>query len=893
VDFVIEWIVLGALALAGSRLGSEDKRSSFTGRAAGNFDVREWQRKRAVDDAAWRANWEGEVDRARWIPQSAAHRILEAYPPPLSAFTSQFGSASAKSLKLRELLSEFATHNHAHLAAQKAKLKAFFDTVEASPLTEEQVEACICMDDAVQVVAAAGSGKTSTMVAKTGYVLHEQLAHPEQILLLAFNTKAAAELKERVRKRLADVDGIDRVTVMTFHSFGRAVLAEVNRVKPAVAKWVGSIAKETEMIAAIVDDLRARNPKFGTDWDIFRTIYGRPVGRAEELTKRSDKSRGEIRTAGGEWVKSQEERLIADWLFYHGVRYEYERDYEHDTRSEAHQQYRPDFFYPDAGLYHEHFALDGEGRPPPHFEGDYVAGVAWKRTCHAEHRTELFETTSHSLRNGCGFDELAAALTAKGVQPLFDPSIPAKGQPPLATLELAGLVRAFQQHAKGGKLSVKNLMQELRDSDSRDLQVARSLRFLSLYERIAEEWERRLDHAGSVDFDDMLNGASEHIEKGEYPSPYTMVFADEFQDSSRARVRLLKALLDQTQRRGHLCVVGDDWQSINRFAGADLSVMTEFSQTFPHSSQLKLATTFRCPASLCDAAGAFVTANPRQLEKSVRTTNERQGPAMAAFAFESTEDATSRVYKDLGRLHKQAASGSLGAREHGRISVLLLGRYNHDRPGNLGDWQDLFQDQFDLQFRTIHSAKGLEADYVMILNMVEDTYGFPSQIADDPVLLLAMPEGETYPMAEERRIFYVALTRAKRQARIYTRKSSPSRFLVEMAKKGILDVRIDGGGKLAPCPECQRGVLSERFGPYGAFEACGSCDFKRNVPSDRPFRPSKRVRLKTAMAPGEGCPTCGTGHMKERAKARYSPIVGCSGFPSCQTTAPLLGQGTL
>ena len=142
-------------------------------------------------------------------------------------------------------MAEFAAHNIEHLAAQKAKLKSFFDTVVASPLTDEQTDACICMDNAVQIVAAAGSGKTSTMVAKTGYVLHERLAKPEQILLLAFNTEAAEELRERIRDRLNGFEGLENVDCL---------------------------------------DL----PRVRLQWDLFRTVYGRAIDRPEDMVQPHD-----------------------------------------------------------------------------------------------------------------------------------------------------------------------------------------------------------------------------------------------------------------------------------------------------------------------------------------------------------------------------------------------------------------------------------------------------------------------------------------------------------------------------------------------------------------------------------------------------------------------------
>lgn len=880
---MIEWLALGAVALVGSMFGSDEKRSSFGG-SSKPFDPDRWRREQEAQERNWRKEWEPEVDRSRWIPQSAAHRIIEAYPPPGSERDS-FGAT--KRVATRKLLAEFATLNQKHLIDQKAKLKPFFDSVEVSPLTDEQADACICMDDAVQIVAAAGSGKTSTMVAKTGYVLHQGLAKPEQILLLAFNTDAADELRQRVRERLKGIDGIERVTVKTFHAFGRDVIAKKQGPKPAVARWVGNRRQENEMIVAIVEDLRACDPSFGIEWDLFRTIFGRPIGRAADLIEPKDAGRGDIRTANGDWVKSQEERLIADWLFYHSVSYQYERDYEHDTRTATHQQYRPDFYYPDAKLYHEHFALGRDGNPPPHFSGDYLAGVAWKRALHTEKETELFETTSHGIRRGGAFHELAEALKARGVEPVYDASRPAKGEPPMDTLALANLVRGFQQHVKGGGTTVDDIRRRIEASDD-DAHSARSLRFLSLYERIADEWERRLRDTSCIDFDDMLVEAATLIEAGAYDSRYTMILADEFQDSSRARVRLLKALLDRTHQRGHLCVVGDDWQSINRFAGADLTVMTDFAGTFPHSSQLRMATTFRCPQSLCDVSGAFVSVNPRQLEKTVQTTNTREGRSIIAFAFESSEQALRGVEEHLTRLREQIKKDAVDRVDGRRITVMLLGRYNHDEPEEeLRAWRRKFGDELDIGFRTIHSAKGLEADYVMILNMVEDTVGFPSQVADDPVLVLAMPDGEDFPMAEERRVFYVAMTRARRQVRIYTKASAPSRFLIEMAAQDLVELRLEEGGKLQPCPKCRKGVLTQRSGTYGAFEGCGVCDFKRNLANGEAPRPTNRVHLTTPMAPGDSCPTCAKGRMKERVKARYKPMVGCSGYPNCKTTAPL------
>lgn len=881
---MIEWLFICGAVLVGSLLDAKDKKRTKNANV-GHISLPPQSQLRTDELEAWRKQWSASVDCERWIPYSKASRILEEFPLPPDPFMARFGVADRRAQILTgELLDEFREHNLSFLAAQKKRLSSFFDTIEKDPLTDEQADACICMDDAVQVVAAAGSGKTSTMVAKTGYVLHEGLAAPHQILLLAFNRDAVEELRARLKARLSSFEHIGELRVETFHSFGSSIIAKAKgKKKPSVATWVGDRRSEVEKITSIVGQLRAEDPRFGVEWDMFRTVYGRDIGSGPTARELNDSKLRNILTANGEWVKSEEERLIADWLFYHHVNYAYERDYEHDTRTEHRRQYRPDFFYPDIQLYHEHFALDQHDNPPPNF-GDYREGVEWKRECHSRHNTDLIETKSYQLKSGEGFESLKAELISRGLEPRYDSSRQAKGRAPISDTDLAGLVRSFQQHIKGGAQSIGNVRRRIEASGKRNANSDRLSRFIAIYERIASEWEQQLEATASIDFDDMLIEAAEHLESGRFQSPFTMIFSDEFQDSSPARLRLLKALLDQTKHQGHLCVVGDDWQSINRFAGADISVMSEFSATFPYSSELKLTTTFRCPAALCKASSAFVTANPRQLEKVVQTTNRRKGPAIAAFAYGSSEEGDRTVHQHLTKLYRYTRSKAL---EHA-VTVLLLGRYRLNRPIALDKWRAEFGDRLSIEFRTVHGAKGLEADYVFILSVCEGEYGFPSQIAEDPVLQLAMPTGDDYPMAEERRVFYVALTRAKRQVRIYTSIDRPSRFLTEMAKNGLIEIRLPHGRKLEFCPKCKDGTLMRRQGPYGVFDGCNSCDFKRRTDErvDRPV--SNRVSIKEPMAPGSPCPTCSKGEMKARPKARFRPIVGCSLYPECKTTAPML-----
>lgn len=282
-------------------------------------------------------------------------------------------------------------------------------------------------------------------------------------------------------------------------------------------------------------------------------------------------------------------------------------------------------------------------------------------------------------------------------------------------------------------------------------------------------------------------------------------------------------------------------------------------------------------------------ANPRQIRKAVETTNGYAKKSLLAYAAENQALALVRLEQDLQSMYDFARTGRLSAGNGDRISVMLLGRYHNDEPSGWKRWQRRFGDLLKIEFRTVHSAKGLEADYVMLLNVIEGMMGFPSQITDDPVLQIAMPEPDPYPVAEERRLFYVALTRARRQVRIYTLLDCPSRFLSELAKSGAIEIETEGGA-LSPCPKCAEGTLRRQEGKYGPFEVCSTgprCDFKRNVPGNAatPIPSSARVRITEAMAAGDACPTCRAGIMVVRSSGPFKPFLACSGYPSCMTTA--------
>jgi len=742
--------------------------------------------------------------------------------------------------------------NETHTLSELAACKTLFERVESQPLTTEQARAVVCFDNRVQVVASAGSGKTSTMVAKAAYAIHRKIATPERIVLLAFNKQAAEELKERADKSFERL-GMEGVSVQasTFHSLGLSIIGKATGEKPDIPEWAIDSRAGLRKLTAIIDHLKDRSQAFRMRWDLFRFVFRRDLpafGSKGVVDTWDTEGNGRLLTSQGESVRSQEEAMIANWLFLNGVAYRYEERYKFKTSDEAHRQYKPDFYYPDIDLYHEHFALDAKGDAPPHFN-DYLDGVRWKRQLHRDKGTSLFETSSHGIRSGSDFQRLESELTSRGVvlDPNPDRKIPEGGQNPMETSELTGLIRTFISHAKSNCLSFEAMRRRL-DAMPKSVFKLRHTMFLDLVEPIAQSWDAALAAEGGIDFEDMLNLAAEHLESGRYEAPFDLVMADEFQDASRARARLCRALVQKPGR--FLFALGDDWQSINRFAGADVSVMTGFRKWFGHGQILKLEQTFRCPQTLCDVSSAFVSKNPGQIPKRVHSVARSAEPTLQAFQVDSEGLIADAVDRFVMKLAEGVQNGTIAPGHKGKLSVYVLGRYNDDRQ-YIPTRQSRFNRHVDISFLSIHRSKGSEADYVILPKMISPLRGrsFPSNRADDPVLTLAMPDGDDYPMSEERRLFYVALTRAKRSVAMFTARGQCSTFLRELEKDGsVVITDIEGKAiKEENCPWCKRGVLIARSGRYGEFRSCSNypaCAYKpkQQRSSSKPRRTKRSPR---------------------------------------------------
>ena len=798
-------------------------------------------------------------------------------------------SNTSELLMLRELRSFLhdpirfrAKANQTYIANELERSREFFDRVEARPLTDEQRRAVVVDEHRNLVVAAAGSGKTSVIVAKAGWLVHRGYRRPSELLLLAFAKDAQKEMEGRIRARLG-AEEFRGITTRTFHSLGMSIIGGAEGKRPTLARVAEDNWALLDLLKRIVAEQLADPSKSRILQKWFQDRFAPYKSMHEFRTwgEYWDYIRCyEILSLKGEQVKSYEECEIANFLYLNGVPYEYERAYEHDTATSEKRQYQPDFYLPDTGVYIEHFALSATRKTPPFIDqAEYLRSRDWKQQLHAEHGTTLVETYSHEAAAGKLIENLDAKLEEHGVvlspippDEIFD-VLNERGRIDPFTQ----LVAAFLQHYKGSGMTFRELAQ--RAALARDRPRAEA--FVSVFKTIFESYQETLSGLGQIDFHDMINKATDHVTSGRYRNPYGYILVDEFQDISPARASLLKALLDQVPD-AQLFAVGDDWQAIFRFAGSDIAIMREFENRFGESERLNLETTFRCADRIAEVATKFVLSNSAQIRKTVRATRKAPGPCVHI----GLPDKKASLLREV--LDEIAADAG---KHEGSSTVLLLGRYRHTRPMNMSDLASRYR---GLRFSsmTVHGSKGLEADYVVMLGLCSGSYGFPTEITDDPLLDLVLSAPERHPNAEERRLFYVALTRAKRRVFLVADGGPPSPFVKELIDNGY-DVTVFGQPPESdvPCPKCRNGHLKRRENTRdkSTFYGCSNfpyCDYLQpSCPScgkGLAVKANAAFRCRDCGQDIESCPDC-EGWLQPKI-GKHGRFLGCSNWPDCDHT---------
>ncbi|WP_368669456.1 UvrD-helicase domain-containing protein [Roseibium sp. RKSG952] len=811
--------------------------------------------------------------KAEAIGAEAAERIA-----PVRKFAAEPSSLRANGINV------FVT-------AELDRRKEFFDTIESMPLTPEQRLSVVIDEDATLVLAGAGSGKTSVITAKAAYLVKAGIRQPEEILLLAFAKNAAEEMSERVEAR----SGVP-IVARTFHAIAYDIIGSVEGSKPALADHAADDMAFTNLIKQILKDLVHQLSEVSkaiiqffahflvepnTEWD-FQTKDGFYTHMETQ----------DLRTLQGERVKSYEELQIANWLYENGVEYVYEPVYEYKIAETGRRDYQPDFRLIESGIYIEHFGVrrqkmdDGSERltTAPFIDRDeYLSGIEWKRQVHAAHDTTLIETYSYERQERRLLTGLAEKLSPhvtlkpRSVDTIYDRIVELK-----QVDDFSKMLGTFLRKFKSGGYT----LQECETKSEQMKQGKRARAFLDVFAPVFEEYQKRL--GGRIDFEDMILRAAHYAETRRYKSPFRHILVDEFQDISQSRARLVKALKAQ-HPDARIFAVGDDWQSIFRFAGSDIHMMRHFGREFGGSFDgeagvhrtVDLGRTFRSVDQIAFAARTFVLRNPAQIQKQIVPAGTATEPAIRILTVPKGE-YEGKLSEALAELSASVAPEAKPTR------VLLLGRYRFVEP-DLPVLRRLFP-RLKISFKTIHASKGLEADHVILLNADSGRTGFPSEIVDDPLLSLVSPEEDAFQNAEERRVMYVAMTRARHTLTILASNARPSSFVTELRKDPAYGISTVPGAEpeAQVCGECGGRLLCvtgkdcriwyrcEHVQHCGnLLPACASCG------TTLPRRVDGTLEVRCGCgASYPTCPECENGWLVERS-GRYGRFLGCVRYPSC------------
>lgn len=711
-----------------------------------------------------------------------------------------------------------ANHNEEFVNHELAVNKAYFDTVLGKyPLDPQQRDSIVKLEDNCLVIASAGSGKTSTILGKAKYMVEKRNIDPSKVLLITFTRKAANELHERMK--------IEGVTCSTFHALAYHIIAQVTGQAPSIC--------DADVPLNVFQKLILNNPEFLHSVNNYiinqQSMMGLEHDYSSAFSYFEDRKKYGIQAlfpdVDGKMIftRSEEEKRLVSLLTKWGVMFRYETPYQYNTVTNEKRQYKPDFtiYYQDGQgqwkwVYLEHFAINENGNVPFWFgEGTrggwkaandkYNEGMAWKRNIHRQYDTTLIETTSADFHNGTVEDKLLSQLRRCGVpvkqrtdQELYELLVKRNRK---LEKSVYTLILSFVTLMKANEKTVDGLMSELELKSRFSLTPIHEkpnrnkVVLTDIIRPFYEEYERTLQQNFEIDFTDAIIQATQLCREGLWKH-YDYILVDEFQDISIDRYKFLQALRSDEPRTKLYCV-GDDWQSIFRFTGSDMSLFYEFEKYFGFTELCKIETTYRFHQPLIDSSSEFIIKNKEQKVKTIKTPINDKYKTFLSFEKCDGEDKDG-VLKKVEELVAKIPSNQ---------SILLLGRYNYDAMSvGFSGKLDMSDNRImvkigdrEIPFLSVHSAKGLEADNVILVNCNQGAYGFPSLIEDDPILDFVLSKKESYPFAEERRLFYVAMTRARMHMYVLYDQDKPSPFVSEFLLK------VQRGSFL--CPKCLGGEV--------------------------------------------------------------------------------------
>ncbi len=711
-------------------------------------------------------------------------------------------------------------HNVDFVSSHLLSDKEYFDSILKNDdpnivLDEDQRKVVLNDEDYTLVIAGAGAGKTTVLEAKAKYLVEKLHVDPKRILIISFTRKATKELSDRFEKI-----GIP-AKISTFHSIGNAIINNEGGKHSVKDQGFLFEVLRSYLISKLSDESFIKKILlfFASYLEIpFESsnsveLYKIMLSRNNLLTMKSelDEYKENLTkrkiTICSERVRSVQECQIANFLFINGIDYEYEPIYPYCLPGTC-KPYTPDFRITqgDKVFYLEHYGISEDGKNWRFTQEEleeYIRHVKDKERLHRIHKTNLICTYSQYNDKRSLISHLKDLLIQNGFTIECRDSKEIYGELVHRAEEryfnkLIQLISNFLNRFKTNNYKLEKFSDF--QAVARENKDERTSLFLDIARQCYIHYEAALKEAKAIDFEDMINNAADILDqkiRNREKLPYDYVFIDEYQDISFQRFNLAEKLSQCSDAK--IIAVGDDWQSIYRFSGSDVTLFTDFEKKMGYAEILYLRNTHRNSQELIDLAGDFVMKNNLQMKKMLKSQKHLEDPVVVVSyddRYTPKKDAKQTEKENpFTRMGKAILSAIEDIREKfgENSSILLIGRYNFEGR-NLNRLPELFLFTSDnrvivkkypkmkVKFMTAHSSKGLGYDNVILVNGKDDILGFPSKIEDDPVMKLVLKDAKEIDYAEERRLFYVALTRTKNKVYLITPQHKASMFITELMK---------------------------------------------------------------------------------------------------------------
>lgn len=707
------------------------------------------------------------------------------------------------------------------MASEKEYLDGILKCVDSNILLDEDQRRVILTDeDYCLVIAGAGAGKTTTVAAKVKYLVEKKNIEPEQILVVSFTNKAVNELRDKINKDLNI-----KCPIATFHSVGNAIIhknapeEKLNIVDDSKLYFTirdyfrGSVMQNETIVNKLIMFFASyfEAPYEGDDLNRFfnkiaKSNFTTMRSELEDFKREVIDSRTKKSvTIQNEILRSYQEVEIANFLYLNNIDYEYEPIYPYNIAL-ARKPYTPDFIITqgDKVAYIEHFGITENGENDRYSDDElatYKRAVNEKILLHRQHRTPLIYTFSQYKDRRPIQEHLREQLEANGFK-----LVPRSNKEVMEMLvvgeenryirKLINLICRFISNFKVNGYTAEEFNRMYHST-----QNVRTRLFLEICNDCYLEYERYLKENKAVDFQDMINESARllrEVKEMKQKLDFKYIIVDEYQDISRQRFDLTKNLSEVTEAK--IVAVGDDWQSIYAFSGSDITLFTKFKESMGYAELLKIVKTYRNSQEVIDIAGNFIQKNKEQITKTLKSPKTITDPVIIYTYDSKLKLANENRRSGVNYAVAHAVEVCLGQimefnRQENKPqgSVLLLGRFGFD--GDALERSGLFEyvnrgqkirsvkyPELDITYMTAHASKGLGYDDVIITNCKNETYGFPSKIEDDPVLSFVIHGDRSIDYAEERRLFYVAMTRTKNRVYMVAPEQNPSEFVLELKR---------------------------------------------------------------------------------------------------------------